>query len=285
MARLSGRDYPQGGPRRPESPYHLLLDVIRSEARAELSRVLLVTEPSESDGVVVSSKLMLVRRLPGGKGGAADLRASDARRFQRSSDELDADDERGEVPCSCAVDEALGLAIALRCDVHVEAGVWESAKRTPRYTLQRDRLRIYLPEQNEGDSDDVRVQLDRQLSRDVASYRLPWEYESVEALLRSSIEERALSALAAGLELPPAADATEQTITSLIEPMLGEDVRRDLRVRRAFEENVIDETERFTIETVLKRREQLVTQLANLVDADSAAAYEEAALLQERARG
>ena len=40
---------------------------------------------------------MLVRRLPGGKGGAADLRASDARRFQRSSDELDADDERGEV--------------------------------------------------------------------------------------------------------------------------------------------------------------------------------------------
>ena len=37
----------QGGPRRPESPYHLLLDVIRSEARAELSRVLLVTEPSE----------------------------------------------------------------------------------------------------------------------------------------------------------------------------------------------------------------------------------------------
>ena len=86
------------------------------------------------------------------------------------------------MPCSCAVDEALGLAIALRCDVHVEAGVWESAKRTPRYTLQRDRLRIYLPEQNEGDSD-VRVRLDRQLSRDVASYRLPWEYESVEALL------------------------------------------------------------------------------------------------------
>ena len=37
VARLSGRDYPQGGPRRPESPYHLLLDVIRSEARAELS--------------------------------------------------------------------------------------------------------------------------------------------------------------------------------------------------------------------------------------------------------
>tara|TARA_B100000780_G_scaffold154040_1_gene107712 strand:+ start:212 stop:706 length:495 start_codon:yes stop_codon:yes gene_type:complete len=163
VARLSGRDYPQGGPRRPESPYHLLLDVIRSEARAELSRVLLVTEPSESDGVVVSSKLMLVRRLPGatagGKGGAAGLRASDARRFQRTADELDADDERGEVPCSCAVDEALGLAIALRCDVHVEAGVWESAKRTPRYTLQRDRLRIYLPEQNEGDSD-VRVRLD-----------------------------------------------------------------------------------------------------------------------------
>jgi len=27
------------------------------------------------------------------------------------------------------------------------------------------------------------VQLDRQLSRDVASYRLPWEYASVEALL------------------------------------------------------------------------------------------------------
>ena len=72
-------------------------------------------------------------------------------------------------------------------------------------------------------------------------------------MLRSSIEERALSALAAGLELPPAVDATDQTITSLIEPMLGEDVRRDLRVRRAFEENVIDETERFTIETVLKQ--------------------------------
>jgi len=32
-------------------------------------------------------------------------------------------------------------------------------------------------------------------------------------------------------------------------------VRRDLRARRAFDEMVIDQTERFTIETVLKRRE------------------------------
>ena len=48
------------------------------------------------------------------------LRPSDARFFQRTEDELDASDERGAVPCACVVDEALGLAMALRCAVHVQ---------------------------------------------------------------------------------------------------------------------------------------------------------------------
>ena len=149
---------------------------------------------------------MLVRRLPEkGRGGARELRASDARRFQRTADELDASDERGEVPCGCAVDEvrgllwlqplllqlparppratsydhilwsqALGLAMALRCAVHVERGVWEAAARTPRYSLQRGLLRISLPEQSKAESD-VRVELDRRLSCDAPPPRLPWE--------------------------------------------------------------------------------------------------------------
>ena len=62
---------------------------------------------------------------------------------------LEASDERGAVPCACAVDEALGLAIALRCAVHVEAAVWEAAARTPKYGMQRGRLRISVPEEEE----------------------------------------------------------------------------------------------------------------------------------------
>jgi hypothetical protein len=64
VARLSGRDYPQGA-RRYESPYHLLLDVVRKDARAEPSRVEIVAEPDfESDGIVISAQLLLVKRLP-----------------------------------------------------------------------------------------------------------------------------------------------------------------------------------------------------------------------------
>jgi len=59
------------------------------------------------------------------------------------------------VPCACAVDEALGLAIALRCAVHVQAAVWEAAARTPEYGMQRGRLRISVPEEEEQ----VRVRL------------------------------------------------------------------------------------------------------------------------------
>ena len=57
-------DYPQGGPRRPESPYHLLLDVIRSEARAEISRALLVTRLPLSLAVPLSLPLPLPLQLP-----------------------------------------------------------------------------------------------------------------------------------------------------------------------------------------------------------------------------
>lgn len=207
VARLSGRDYPQGA-RKYESPYHLLLDVVRKDARAEPSRVEIVAEEdAESDGVVVGSRLLLVRRLPEGRG-AGELRPSDARFFQRTDDEVDASDERGAVPCPCAVDEALGLAMALQCAVHVEAGVWEAAARAPRYTMQRDRLRIFLSEEEEVDA---RLQLEGRLRRRTPPPRLPWEFESVDALLRSSLEERALSALAAGLDLPPAPRLTDET--------------------------------------------------------------------------
>ena len=122
VARLSGRDYPQGA-RRYESPYHLLLDVVRKDARAEPSRVEIVAEPDvESDGIVISTQLLLEKRLPPSqeRGAARALRPGDARFFQRTEDELDASDERGAVPCACAVDEALGLAMALRCAVHVQ---------------------------------------------------------------------------------------------------------------------------------------------------------------------
>ena len=45
------------------------------------------------------------------------------------------------------------------------------------------------------------------------------------------------------------------SLTALLEPLLSEEVRRELRVRQAFEEGVIDETERFTLETTIGRRE------------------------------
>ena len=191
VARLSGRDYPQGA-RRYESPYHLLLDVVRKDARAEPSRVEIVAEPDvESDGVVVGTRLMLVKRLPPSqeRGAARELRPSDARFFQRTDDEVDASDERGAVPCECAVDEALGLAMALRCAVHVEAAVWEAAARTPKYAMQRGRLRISVPEEEEEEQGDARVRLEGRLRRTPPPPRLPWEYESLEELQRSSVEE------------------------------------------------------------------------------------------------
>ena len=286
-ARLSGRDYPQQSARRPESPYHLLLSAVQSDARADVSRVLLAAErDAESDGVVVGGRLMLVRRLPESTGA---LTTGDARRAQRGDDEVDPSDEQGrEVPCGCTVDEALGLAIALRCEVQVESAVWEAAARAPRYTLQRDMLRISLPEQDDDDDTaegaaSPRVRLAGLLSRGARAPppRLPWEWETAEELRAASLLDVALSALAAGLELPRAAEATAGALIARIEPLLDAQVRRDLRVARAFEEGVIDANERFALEASLARRERLLRRVGV---AAAAAAYGEAARVQVELR-
>ena len=64
---------------------------------------------------------------------------------------------------------------------------------------------------------------------------LPWEIQSFAELESLTLEERALSALRAGLRLPRPRDATAVTITALLEPLLDEDVRRQVRLRRALE--------------------------------------------------
>ena len=53
----------------------------------------------------------------------------------------------------------------------------------------------------------------------------------------------------------PNQGVSNASLTVLLEPLLSEEVRRELRVRQAFEEGVIDETERFTLETTIGRRE------------------------------
>ena len=65
------------------------------------------------------------------------------------------------------------------------------------------------------------------------------------------------------------------SLTALLEPLLSEELKRELRVRQAFEEGVIDETERFTLETTIGRRERLVAQ------AELAVAAEQLALAAE----
>ena len=99
VARLSGRDYPQGA-RRYESPYHLLLDMCRREACADVGEVLI--ENTDLLGrVVLGGAVLVERRLPMAKdsglhaAGAGPAPAEDARWWVRPA-QPNADDPSDE---------------------------------------------------------------------------------------------------------------------------------------------------------------------------------------------
>ena len=279
-SRLGGRDFPQGS-NPPPSSFHLLLEAVRRDACADVARVLLVDEPNPNrDGIVVGGCLVLERRLPAA-GSAAGLRPRDAALRARTDDEGDVTQD-GAAPCGCAADEALGLAVALRQPVEVEASVWEAAARPPKYSTQRGRLRICVE-----DADDGRARLARRLARGPPSVRAPWEL-SLDEFDNLPLEDRALAALAGGLRLPRVA-STEETMSSelgiLLEPLLDADVRRELRARRALADkgkfNVWEaaaEADLYAVEASLAARERLAAQMAKAVKLEE---YSDAKGLQE----
>lgn len=95
-------------------------------------------------------------------------------------------------------------------------------------------------------------------------------------------EDKALSALAAGLWLPrPTESVTDASLTAAIEPLLDDNVRRELRTRRVLEagkpaRRVRSEgqapgafaegaSELFLVETVVERRERQVEAIERAV--------------------
>ena len=273
-SRLCGRDYPRGE-RRHRSAYALLLECIRRDCCAEIVRVLLSEAASKpADGtLVLCSHVELRRRLPE-EGSAAALQPGDARRWQGQDGEGDV------VSRGCAVDEAFGLAIALGATVHVQSSVWEAARRPPKYGLLRNKLRLVLPSEEEGK--DARGRLMALYARPLHSPppKLPWEWTSADEMERASPEEKALSVLAAGLRLPAVPDAKTflgrpdvmrrsellvRRLEALLEPLLSDEVRRELRVRRARDEGMLEAHELFTLDTVLDERESIAEGMESAI--------------------
>ena len=297
---LSGRDYPRGA-NRPQSPFHLLLEAIREHACADVTQIFVINEEDAAEAdersVVVGGRLLLERRLP--SSGVSDgLMPRDAGLRRAGQDEADAA-EQGKFPCYCTLDEGLGLAIALpggECTVQVETSVWEAARLPPRYRMLRGNLRLCVDvDTNKDDRARLTSVLSRSANRDAA--RLPWEFETLEALEKSQVEEKALAMLGAGLLLPRgpgltagsitddrvASSVNDETLIETMEPLLDAGVRRELRARRAREEGMVDENELFTLETALKRREELERRMGRAAEAEEyqIAAKAQAELLSE----
>ena len=237
FSRFSGRGYPREGY---QSPYHLILDTLRRDGCADVSRVL-IERTSMLGGLVVGGCVLLERRLPQAidsgatRAAGAGPAALEDGRWWVSDDEGGGGDGSSEpVICECTTDEALGLALALRCEVLVETEVWQAARTAPKYNTQRGKMRLEvwprMPDDPDPDADDAAASDDR-----AAGVRLPWELRSASEVLEMSLEEKALSALAAGLRLPRARAATDEALLALLEPLLDEAVRRELQVRRALE--------------------------------------------------
>ena len=206
--RLSGQGFPSEGY---ASPYHLLLDAVRRDCRADVSHVC-VEQANLLGGLVLGGVLLLDRLEP-----------------------QEAADGPQEL-CECAPDEALGIALALRRVVHVERGVWEAEAVPARYMQERGKLRLYAtPRRRLASESDGVDGSDGVGEGSGATWRppLPWEIGSMDELDLLSVEEKALSALAAGLRLPRAREATDAKLVELLEPLLDETVRNALQVRRA----------------------------------------------------
>ena len=223
----------------------------------------------------------------------------------------------------------LGLALALElATIQVEEIVWEGAARTPRYAMLRSQLRLCIPEteEREGSEEESQEDADRtKLARAMAEAerrpppRPPWEYASAEEVLEAPLEDKALSALVAGLRLPSAEsvsaagggavapgsrggadaaaaaaeDAADAMLTALLEPLLDDTVRRELRARRALaqgepprafaESSVFSpaDPELFALNTAIETCARLRREVAVAVTEED---YASAAKLQVRER-
>ena len=155
FARFSGRGYPREGY---QSPYHLMLDTLRRDGCADVSRVL-IERTSMLGGLVVGGCLCLERRLPQAEdsgatraAGAGPSALEDARWWVNDDEGGGFDGSSEPVLCECTTDEALGLAIALRCEVLVEAEVWQAARTAPKYNTQRGKMRLEVWPRMPGDA-------------------------------------------------------------------------------------------------------------------------------------
>ena len=221
FARFSGRGYPREGY---QSPYHLILDTLRRDGCADVSRVL-IERTSMLDGLVVGGCLFLERRLPQAEdsgatraAGAGPPALEDARWWVNDDEGGGFDGSSEPVLCECTTDEALGLAIALRCEVLVEAEVWQAARTAPKYNTQRGKMRLEVWPRMPGDADAGDPAAAPPPEARGAAVRLPWELRSAAEVVGMSREEKALSALAAGLSLPRARAATDEALLARLEP-------------------------------------------------------------------
>lgn len=169
-----GRDYRRGSH---PSAYHVLAQMIHNDCKANLSHVIIENTDLLGD-LVLGGALLLSKRSPSALG----------------SPEF--------TLCACTTDEAVGLSLATDCPLLLDRSVYVAAALPPRYSTQQGRLRLQL---DMPDSDSPTAQAEAGL---VAP--LPWEIRSAEELLQLPLEIKARSALAAGLNLPRAREATDE---------------------------------------------------------------------------
>lgn len=206
----SSDDYP--------TPYHLLLDMIRLDAYANPTAVLIENTAVLGDRLELGGCLLLEKRT--------NAESSD---MSKAFEQWQSAVKSKPILCECFTDEALGIALALGGEVLVERSVWEQAALPPEskiYKMKNGQMRIEVESQ---------FKMDAPTAPDLSNAILPWEISSAEELAAMSIEEKALCALAGGLELPRAR-AAEKELVELLEPLLDEDVRRKVRIQRAEEE-------------------------------------------------
>eukprot|EP00967_Tisochrysis_lutea_P034354 scaffold40994_cov30-Tisochrysis_lutea.AAC.2 len=226
-ARLEGRDYAREGH---SSPYALLLEAARLDACVDVADVLI--ERTDALGGLVLGGAVLVRPAAG----ALDPGAPDSM-------------------CECTADEAIGLALALGCEVQCDEEVWLRGCVAPTYSLEEEGFRLQVTG-DVGDAASPPTAMEHAAT-------LPWEVRSVAELREMPLEDKARSALAAGLRLPRPRLMTDEAIDVLLEPFLDEAVRRELRIAHALEAGDVNLAAR--LEAGSSRRSVLLAKLRDFV--------------------
>jgi hypothetical protein len=286
FSRFTGRGYPaEGYP----SPYHMLLDSLRRDCCADVTTVLI--ENTDLLGSLVLGGALLVERRPPQSGDSGSYAAGSGPPMAQPSFQSKAESEL----CECTPDEAIGLALAIRGEhgsgggsgeddvddaiVRVEQSVWSACCVPAQYSMQRGKMRVYAAEPTDAPGERTSGAGTGGTADFKAAVPLPWEITSVDELVKMSREDRARSALAAGMRLPRARDASEESLTDLLLPLLDEDVRRQVRVRRALDAGDL-ETAAF-LDSAVTRRGRLLAALRDAVESEC---YAEAADLAAELR-